>query len=161
MAGGRPFPRTAGTPVLLLLGMLSSGCTTTGNPSDYALKGKTDQFVPLTQAGAVVVRCHCPRRSVVTGKRTDRLEIHTEGVMSSYGYHGTQTRPDEVPADALRFHVDVQPGVVVLESREWTYSHHAMLLGEVRIIAPVGRDVRFEPIASGDLEGREVRGEDE
>ena len=120
MAGAELSLRAYVLPALLSPGMLSAGCTTAGNPSDYEARGKAHQVVPLTQSGAVVVRCHCPRRKVVTGSRPDRLEIHTIGVMSSYGYHGTQARPHGVPVSAMQFHVVVQPGGLVLESREST-----------------------------------------
>jgi hypothetical protein len=161
MAHAEHSRRTLEMAASLALAMLLSACTTTEDSSDYEVTGKAEQVVPLTQAGVIVVRCHCPRREVVVGTSADRLEIHTVGAKSSYGYHGTQARPGSVPAAALQFHVDVRPGALILESREWTHIHHAMLLENVRVIAPAGREVRFEPIAMGDLEGRKVRDEGE
>jgi hypothetical protein len=84
------------------------------------------------------------------------VELDIEGTHSSQGYHGNQEKPRTVAPELLRFAEHRSDGEVLLESREYTYIHHAYLIDHLAVVVPPGQEVRFEPLAYQELEGRRV-----
>lgn len=123
---------------------------------DFSVSGDLHQRVSVADSDVIVVRCYCPNREVIYSSNVSYVELHGVGTHSSKGYHGEQEKPRSVSPELLRFSERRTDGRLILESREYTYIHHAFLVDLLRLTAPVGQDVRFEPISPGELEGRQV-----
>jgi hypothetical protein len=136
-----------------------SACASNEESPDYSVSGKAEQLIPAGDAAIVVVRCYCPRHEILGARQDGFVDVQAQGTKSSEGYHGTQATPTSVPVEALRFVVNRQGKEMVLESRESTYIHHALILDHVSVAAPTNVSVRFEVIGWDALEGRSVGNE--
>lgn len=119
------------------------GCSHSSD--DFMVKGKQQQRVTLGDASEVVIRCDCPDREILPGKLNGVLVIDARGRYGSVGYHGDQDKPRSMPEDLMTFAATREGGTVILQSKEYAYMHHRHLLTKVRVHAPRGVQVRFEP----------------
>jgi hypothetical protein len=131
------------------------GCARTRS-DDFSVSRGLRQRVSSERTDTIVIRCYCPRREVVRSSRVSGVELDVDGTHSSQGYHGDQEKPRTVAPELLRFVERRSDGEILLESREYTYIHHAFLIDHLRVIVPAGQEVRFEPLAYQELEGRRV-----
>jgi len=138
-------------PMIAALALCLGGCT-----DDFSVSAGLRQHIASERADTVVVRCYCPSREVVRSSSVSGVELDVEGTHSSQGYHGEQEKPRTVAPELLRFVERRSDGEILLESREYTSIHHAFLIDRVRVIAPEGQEVRFEPLAYQDLEARRI-----
>jgi hypothetical protein len=117
------------------------------------------QRVRLGNAHKVVIECFCPVREVTYFGARDELTLRITGAYSISGYHGSREDAGAVsiPRGALHLVRREEGAVLRLLSREYHYIHHTLKLPKVRVRAPEGVEVVFEPVSEEQLDGRDVR----
>jgi hypothetical protein len=128
---------------LVCSAFVGMGCSHVSD--DFVVKGRRQQRVTLGDASEVVIRCDCPDRQIVPSEVDGVLLIDARGRYGSFGYYGEQDKPRSMPDDLMTFATIREGGTVILQSGEFAYMHHRHLLTQVRVRAPRGVQVRFEP----------------
>jgi hypothetical protein len=123
---------------------------------DFSVGGRLDQVAAVDGVQRIAVRCYCFKRQLreVAGSREVVLRLSAN--WSSVGYHGRQEKPGHIPEALMRFRETRDGGVLTLESREYTFIHHAFLPSDLVIETPAGMPVTIEPVERSELEGRRV-----
>lgn len=132
------------------------GCTF-ARSDDFSVSGKQVQREHLGAIRTVVIRCYCPDRAVKEAPGAMNLELRITANHSSVGYRGDQSKPYAL--GDVSFVEARRNGALILDSPEHTYIHNALIVTKLRVLAPVGVEVRFEPIEYHPLEGRQVPSE--
>ncbi len=131
-----------------------AGCAS--YPVEFTVKVTQRQRVPLSGATEVLVRCYCPKQVAITHSKSVDLVLDVAGTYGSGGYHGKQEKPKSMPRELLTFLVRNEGGRLILESKEFTYVHHAYLLSAATVTVPRDVVVRFEALSRDDLYDRRV-----
>lgn len=134
-----------------LLALLSA-CAPKRVSDDFSISGNTVQRVALDGATHVIVRCYCVTRAARTEVDAADVVLRIAVNYGSLGYHGKQNKPAQIDDERMHFASSRDGDALVLESREWTMIHHALIVSAVDIVVPDGIGVRFEPITSSALE---------
>lgn len=121
---------------------------------DFSVSGVTTQYISIDNTGPIIIRCYCQKRSITRHSENAKLTLVIAGTHSSVGYHGTQDKPDVIAPQLLRFAERREGNSLILESKEYTYIHHAFIIDDLQITAPAGIKVIVEPISYSTLEGR-------
>jgi hypothetical protein len=148
--------RLTGIVSIAIVILCNPGCVTTRS-SDFKVTSKFVQHIPVPSSHKVVVSCYCSNRTSAESDTVRDIELHFVGSLSSVGYHGNQKSPTAVPIDLMQFKVSEQPDELKVESKEFTYIHHAFFLNNLEVLYPPGVTVSFEPVPSSALEGRRVQ----
>jgi hypothetical protein len=138
--------------LLLLITRPAVGVT----PDDFSVSGRITQDISVQGTRTVVIRCFCPNREVRRDAAAKGMRLRIEGTHSSVGYHGLQEKPTRLDEDLLRFVERWDGESLTIESREYTYIHHAFILDKLDIVAPPALAVIVKPLDRNELEGRRV-----
>lgn len=139
---------------IISLALVAASCAS--HSDDFLVKGTLRQRVPLSGAAEIVIQCYCPERHIVQQEKGDAVVLDVAGRYGSGGYHGTQDKPRRMPSQMLSFATKRDGNRAVLQSREFTFMHHALVLTRVTVLAPPGVEVRFEAIPREALYDRNV-----
>ena len=133
-----------------------SGCAIFDSSDDFAVTGKITQSITIENDLPVVIRCYCENRTINKNPNENILELKITGTHASVGYHGEQEKPEFISPGLLRFVEKRNSEGLILESREYTYIHHAYIINSLQISAPAETEVRVMPLSLEELEGRTV-----
>jgi len=84
------------------------------------------------------------------------------GTYSIEGYHGSRQDAGAKPiaSSDFEFQSSETNNVLTLESPEWTYLHHTLLIDELEIIVPFVLKVHVDQFSFDELEGRDIQKHD-
>ena len=142
-------------PLILVTG-LSYGCATFNSSDDFSVSGSIAQSIPIKTNQTVTIKCFCRNRTIKTNEIGNTLELSVTGTHSSVGYHGEQEKPEFIAEGLLRFVEKQTTGGLTLESREYTYIHHAYIIDQLEVVAPPDTEIHIRPILYDELEDRSV-----
>ncbi len=123
----------------------------------YFSSASYSQKVPVGDVNTVTIRCYCPTYTVTREYERDDLLLDVSGDFSIVGYHGSAEDAGAQPLEPeeLAFAVTKKEDSMVLDSKEWTYIHHAQLIDKLIVHAPAdGVGIVVEQLEYGELEGR-------
>ena len=132
------------------------GCASLGFSDDFSVSGETTQTVEVDEDVSVTIRCFCENRKITRTSSEGFIVLIIRGTHGSVGYHGEQHKPESISPNLLEFVEKRSNANLVLESREYTYTHHAYIVDELEIIAPTDATIIVSPVSQNELEGRTV-----
>jgi len=143
----------------ILVATISSvlwGCTALGFSDDFSVSGETTQTIKVDEDVSVTIRCFCENRTITRTSSNSEIKLVIMGTHGSGGYHGEQYKPKSIAPGLLKFVEKRANRNLILESREYTYIHHAYIIDALEIIAPADTVINISPISRDELEGRTV-----
>lgn len=156
----RPLVRHA---VILALACGIVGCSALKDSDVIAPYGRGIEFedtasqkqvVELGDAGAAIIRCYCQSHRVKVDYSAKAITLRIMGTYSIGGYHGSKADAgaEPIPDGALHFSQERSENKIVLDSAEWQYIHHSLVIDSLEVTTPV--QVHFEHYTYEQLYGR-------
>jgi hypothetical protein len=127
-----------------------------GCSSDYSVEDSITQTIPVTNINYLVIECTCTDSVQIKEGKNDVIVAKITGEVSSVGYHGDQTTPDEIGEKMLSFKVRITADTLRLISKEWQHIHHSFLIEELELEIPRGVKYEFVKVTWDELNDRKV-----
>jgi hypothetical protein len=123
--------------LLLAAAAFSVSCS-----SDYSVEDSITQTIPAANINLLIIECTCTDTVRIKEGEDDVIVARISGELSSVGYHGDQTAPDEIGEKMLSFKVRVNGDTLHLISKEWSHIHHTFLIEKLELEIP--RHLKYE-----------------
>ena len=127
-----------------------------GCSSDYSVEDSITQTIPVTNINYLVIECTCTDSVRIKEGKKDVIVAKITGEVSSVGYHGDQTTPDEIGEKMLSFKTRITADTLRLISKEWQHIHHSFLIKELELEIPRGVKYEFVKVTWAELNDRKV-----
>jgi len=118
--------------------------------------GSSDQIIDAKDIKAIHIHCYCKSGFVRKISTDNKIAVRVVGTQSSVGYHGSQDIPKDIPEKLLSFKESRNGSFLKLESREYTFIHHAYLIDFLEVSAPEKVKIIKLPLRWNELQGRKI-----
>jgi hypothetical protein len=149
---------------ILLVNLSICACTVSVSRDSvfYSSTATVRQTITINDNEAITIRCYCPQYTVRRESDSDSITLVVRGTYSIEGYHGSRQDAGAKPiaSSDLEFQSSEADNVLTLESPEWIYLHHTLLIDELEIIVPFVLKVHVDQLSFDELVGRDIQKHD-